>query len=394
LGRIGSPWSRGAKSVLAHLLPVAKETRPLWVSGGASGRSYSDNASVVHKHVSETRPDVDARWVIDADSPDASRVQGPGHTVERGSLAAHRLARSADVILFSHGVHDVPGLLWNNDAIRVRVGHGVTAFGRTRGRMPRSTARMTRAVDLAPVASEMEQDHKVQWGFPREKLPITGLPRWDEMVACRRDRSSPERSQVLYAPTSRPWHSASDARPDGALQPIFEFLSSPTLRRALEAGEFDLSVYFHQITRPFPFEAHNRTAQIASFEGVLILLLILASLARLRGLVSTVSRRPYVMLAAVYCTGFIIAFSNFSNFGILTRQRAQLLPFIAVLLALPLANRRSELLRSGPAPSVQNRGTRRGPLVLLPEESTASGTAPEPADDAKLRTLPGGASER
>jgi hypothetical protein len=249
LGRIGELAFRSPKAALAHLLPAVDDDRALWVFGGSSGRSYSDNASVVHRYVNSARPDVTGLWVIDADSPDVPSVAGTERPLDRNSLHAHRVARSADVILFSHGVHDVPGMLWSNEAIRVRLGHGLTAFGRTRGRMPRSTQRMTRAVDLAPVASTMEQDHKVQWGFPREKLPITGLPRWDEMLTKRRARGTVVRPHVLYAPTSRPWHSSSDAQPDGALRPIFDFLTSARLRRALEAGDFALSVYFHQITR-------------------------------------------------------------------------------------------------------------------------------------------------
>jgi CDP-glycerol glycerophosphotransferase (TagB/SpsB family) len=151
--------------------------------------------------------------------------------------------------VFSHGVHDVPGMMLADDAVRVRLGHGLTAFGKTRGRMPRSTRRMTRAVDLAPVASLMEQDHKADWGFPREKLPITGLPRWDDMVAYRRARPTRQRPLVLYAPTSRPWHTDADATPEGALEPVYKFLRSPRLAEMLAAGAFDLGVYFHQNTR-------------------------------------------------------------------------------------------------------------------------------------------------
>jgi hypothetical protein len=51
-------------------------------------------------------------------------------------------------------------------------------------------------------------------------------------------------------------------------------------------------------------------------------------------------RRPYVAMSTVYCVGFIIAFSNVGNFGIITRQRAQLLPLLFVLLALPVVQSR------------------------------------------------------
>ena len=249
LGRLSQSAIRGLMVAGAHLSPQISTSRPLWVFGGASGRSYSDNCRITHERVLKTRSDVEPVWVIDRDSADVAEVAQAGRYAFRGSLHAHRLARSAAVIVFSHGVQDVPGMMWSGGALRVRLGHGLTAFGKTRGRTSRSVRRMTDAVDLAPVASVMEQDHKAEWGFPRSKLPITGLPRWDAMLAERAVVGARERPLVLYAPTSRPWHTAADASPHGALRPIHDLLTSPRLQTLLADGAFDLAVYFHQITR-------------------------------------------------------------------------------------------------------------------------------------------------
>ena len=94
--------------------------------------------------------------------------------------------------------------------------------------------------------------------------------------------------------------------------------------------------------RPFPMEGHNVQAQLAGLEGVLLLLLILVSLPRLTALPRALLRQPYLALAGAYSVGFIIAFSNVGNFGILTRQRAQLLPFLFVLLAFRWKRAREE----------------------------------------------------
>jgi hypothetical protein len=92
--------------------------------------------------------------------------------------------------------------------------------------------------------------------------------------------------------------------------------------------------------RPFPHEAHNRQAQVSALEGVILLGLVVASIPRLRRMPIYLLRRPYVAMSTVYCVGFIIAFSNVGNFGIITRQRAQLLPLLFVLLALPVVQSR------------------------------------------------------
>lgn len=100
--------------------------------------------------------------------------------------------------------------------------------------------------------------------------------------------------------------------------------------------------------RPFPTEASSLQAQVASLEGIALLGLFVAAAGRLRRLPREMLRRPYVALATAYSVGFIIAFSNVGNFGILTRQRAQLFPLFLVLLALPAV--RERVSKRGPAP--------------------------------------------
>jgi hypothetical protein len=92
--------------------------------------------------------------------------------------------------------------------------------------------------------------------------------------------------------------------------------------------------------RPFPHEAHNMQARIASLEGTALLLLIILSWRRLRAVPLALWRHPYAAFALVYVLLFTVAFSSLGNFGILTRQRAQLLPFFFIFLALPATARR------------------------------------------------------
>jgi hypothetical protein len=92
--------------------------------------------------------------------------------------------------------------------------------------------------------------------------------------------------------------------------------------------------------RPHPLEAHNLASRIAAIEGVLLLGL---SVARGRsGLAALLSsrRRPYVGLALAYSAAFCAAFAGIANFGVLARQRVQLLPFYFVLLSVPPRRRR------------------------------------------------------
>jgi hypothetical protein len=123
--------------------------------------------------------------------------------------------------------------------------------------------------------------------------------------------------------------------------------------------------------RPFPWEGHNYQAQIAGLEGLLLLGLVLAALPRLTALPVRLMRTPYVMLATVYTLGFIVAFSNVGNFGILTRQRAQMVPMLLVLLALPKPNSDTR----SPANPAGKGG--RSPVVRYLPAATATGRQAE-----------------
>lgn len=119
-----------------------------------------------------------------------------------------------------------------------------------------------------------------------------------------------------------------------------------TSRRSSQGGsEFDApsarspaqipSAIVAVLFRPFPFEAHNTQARIASLEGLALLALFAWSWPRLRGIPRLLRDRPYVAFALVYAVLFCVAFSSIGNFGILTRQRVQVIPLALVLLALP-----------------------------------------------------------
>lgn len=87
--------------------------------------------------------------------------------------------------------------------------------------------------------------------------------------------------------------------------------------------------------RPFPFEVHNAQAMLSSLEGLSLLALCIVSLRRLVRLPVEMFRQPYVACALVYVFAFVYAFSSIANFGILARQRAQLLPILFVILCIP-----------------------------------------------------------
>jgi hypothetical protein len=103
--------------------------------------------------------------------------------------------------------------------------------------------------------------------------------------------------------------------------------------------------------RPYPWEAGSAQALVSSLEGTVLLVLVVAGASRLARLPAFLFRVPYVAYCIAFTTMFVIAFSSIANFGIMTRQRSQVLPIFLVLLALPAT--RNEM--ADPAPTVEQR---------------------------------------
>lgn len=110
-----------------------------------------------------------------------------------------------------------------------------------------------------------------------------------------------------------------------------EFTPFP-IRSPLDVVPATLTVLF----RPLPYEARNIQMFVTSLEGLFLLGLLFASWRRLRTIPSLLRDQPYLTFSLTYLVLFVYAFSGFSNFGILARERSLIIPFLAVLLSLPL----------------------------------------------------------
>jgi hypothetical protein len=88
---------------------------------------------------------------------------------------------------------------------------------------------------------------------------------------------------------------------------------------------------------PQLFNAHSTSQRIAALENTVILVLILTSWRRLLRLPRVALTRPYVMVAFLDLAGFCYAFAALSNLGLIDRERTLVLPFLLVLLAIPVS---------------------------------------------------------
>ena len=232
-----------AGAVLARLPPAYRAVPDgAWLLGGSGGCAYGDNSAAFHRYLRRHHPDQAAYWVINDDSVDVGRAQAEGPVLFRGSAWTYAASRHAEVHVISHGVHDVPlcESAATAQAVKVRLGHGLTAMKKTKPRSFHTNRSANAVFDVVPVASEFERQNKRAWDIDDDALVVTGLARFDDLVELAK---TPPQSRILYMPT---WRSQSADRQIGVVDSIVDFLREKKLIDSLAALGFSIDVYLHR----------------------------------------------------------------------------------------------------------------------------------------------------
>lgn len=99
---------------------------------------------------------------------------------------------------------------------------------------------------------------------------------------------------------------------------------------------YPIDVY-HVMFDPLLYNAHGAGQRVASVENLILLTLIILSARRLRHLLRAAFMRPYVMTCILYTGVWMYSFAALGNLGIIERERVLMLPFLLVLLCIPVA---------------------------------------------------------
>jgi hypothetical protein len=126
-----------------------------------------------------------------------------------------------------------------------------------------------------------------------------------------------------------------------------------TRERLLESGGSEISgpapttpagfgqAVFTVLFRPLPWELSDPLAVIAGLESVVIVVLVLGRLGPGARALRRRWRGGMVLMALIVSLSLIVPLTAVSNFGLLVRQRAQLLPFLFMVLTAVQRSRRT-----------------------------------------------------
>lgn len=225
---------------------TAARRAPVWIIGERP-HTAQDNGYHLFRYLRTERRDIDAYYVITADSPDRKNLEGLDHVVDFGSARHVHLAVAAERIIGTHH----PDYLFPsrsaamNKAItarRVFLQHGVMG---TKWMVPNYGKFGTGFdADLVCVSSQRESDYLVHdFEYSPDQVAVTGLARFDALLADDVERIP---GQVLVLPTWRDWLTSDEAfEASEYLQQWLGLLEHPRLQRICESTGATVTFYLH-----------------------------------------------------------------------------------------------------------------------------------------------------
>ena len=169
-----------------------------------------DNGERLFEHIRANRPDINAWFTVERGSPDWQRLAATGERrlVAHGSLAWKLLMLNADWLVSSHvdlAVARPP------QVTRIEPNPGWKVAFLQHGVIKDDLSRWLnhRELDLFVVSTAAELDSVAANGsayrFGAKEVVLTGLPRFDRLLAKGRETPEHARDLVIVAPTWRSW---------------------------------------------------------------------------------------------------------------------------------------------------------------------------------------------
>lgn len=246
------------------LRPCCPAYRGVWLVG-ERGMDARDNGYWFYRWLRTEHPEVNARYVITADSPDADKITALGGAVSKGSFRHYLLYYCADYLVGTHVQPCAPDLMVH---YHLAV-HGLRARGRQvflqHGVIKDEMQWLHRQnlyLDLFVCGAGPEYEYiRDTFGFAPTVPRYVGLARFDNLMQARQRGTQ---KLVLVMPTWRGSH-----YPDGDTFRTTQFyqayqslLDSPRLHRLLEENDYQLVFYPHFEMQKHLGQFHTKSSRV------------------------------------------------------------------------------------------------------------------------------------
>lgn len=167
----------------------------------------TDSGEVTFRYLREQRPEINAYFVIEKSTPDHERLKNLGYgdrLLDPGSIHWHAAMKHAKFFISSHIHNDHPLVdgHYTPNFRNIFLQHGVIKDDISRYLNSKPINLM---VASTPGEYASIVDDGTQYDYTNKDVMLTGLPRFDELLAARNRVSADQHDLVLLAPTWRKW---------------------------------------------------------------------------------------------------------------------------------------------------------------------------------------------
>lgn len=251
----------------------------IFIFGAFGGRSYNDNSVIFFEYFLLNHPEIDCFWVMRADAyREHAKKTLPLPPLDKllikDSFRANVMVLNSNAIIYSHGRSDVTDYKkreMSKDTAEIMLTHGIAAFKKTnlhKTMEGKYIAEHAADADLIIANSFHDAEIKTnKWGIPKEKIAITGLPRYDRLFSQRK-KMAPQKDRILFMPTWRSWNSNKTSLNGSSFTTqIAAFLSKFGLDNYLGKNGISIHIYIHMWMREF----YDEIKQALPFQNIIIL---------------------------------------------------------------------------------------------------------------------------
>ena len=233
------------KPVAAVLRRVSPRYRHVWLVS-ERGDDARDNGYWFYRYLREEQKQVNARYIITADSPDSEKIARLGGAVRYRSFQHYLLYYCADKLISTHVQPCAPDLMIHyhlaNKGIRARGKQVFLQHGIIKDEM-QWLRRGNLYIDLFVCGAKPEYDYiHREFGFPEGVAQYLGLCRFDNLL-----RAAGHQRMILVMPTWRGAHypSGDTFRQTAFCRAYQSLLESPELHALLKTFNCRMVFYPH-----------------------------------------------------------------------------------------------------------------------------------------------------
>lgn len=237
------------------------------VIGSSNGKYASNNSIELFKFLVNKGEKV--VFITDRKCKNIKEIKRIGKVVNRFSFKGNLTVFNSKILIYDTSYHDLIRcpLLFLKNKIKINIFHGIHGLKKI---SKKNANNRSNNDDYIIASSEYEKNIKLNWGFNKKQIYITGLPRFDNLY--NKSRKTKPKNQIFYMPTWRPWFKKGYISPgDGDIQnfinskyfkTISELANSEQLNYLLKKNNFHLNLFVHKLmhryTKEIKFKTKNR----------------------------------------------------------------------------------------------------------------------------------------